>query len=285
MTDRQIGGASPRIYCIPATAAPIVAVLRRGPSEWWNVGRWQLDEPGYESGAWFRGRLYARRCDLSPDGRWLSYFALKGGSTWEAGDTYCAISRLPWLKALAAWPSCGTWTRGYHFVEERRNAWEIGEPQRGDVGPCRARYGMKAFRPVQFAAERHRGWRETPDCPPRFAGDSWDQRRNARMSKRQPEGELDLVVESVGRPGGEWGGDAVEGLRVSYWLEGRDDLCPLEEAQWADRDDRGRLLVATRRGALQIRRLRGFTAEVEFERDLAPLEPDPMSAPPWAEQW
>jgi len=32
--------APPRIYCIPATQAPVVAVFRRGPTDWSQVGRW-----------------------------------------------------------------------------------------------------------------------------------------------------------------------------------------------------------------------------------------------------
>jgi hypothetical protein len=30
----------PRIFCIPASRAAIVAVLRRGPTAWYHVGRW-----------------------------------------------------------------------------------------------------------------------------------------------------------------------------------------------------------------------------------------------------
>jgi hypothetical protein len=34
--------ALPRIYCIAATEAPVVAVFRRGPSNWAHVERWDL---------------------------------------------------------------------------------------------------------------------------------------------------------------------------------------------------------------------------------------------------
>jgi len=89
-----------------------VAVLRRGPSDWSHVGRWDVARGTYEPGAWIRANLYPQRCDLSPDGRWLCYFTLKGGARWDVGDTYVAISRLPWLTALAAWSTCGSWTSG-----------------------------------------------------------------------------------------------------------------------------------------------------------------------------
>jgi hypothetical protein len=57
---------------------------------------------------------------------------------------------------------------------------------------------------------------------------------------------------------------------------------PLDDVQWADWDERGRLLVATRCGKLQVRELRGLTCDVVFEHDLAPLAPDPTPAPAWA---
>src|SRR5262245_48312523 len=41
MTDGARPSA-PRIFCIPATRAPIVAVLRRGPSAWSHLGKWDL---------------------------------------------------------------------------------------------------------------------------------------------------------------------------------------------------------------------------------------------------
>ena len=67
---------SPRIYCIPATQAPVVAVFRRGPSNWAHIGRWDLAAKRYEHGAWLGGRLFPRRSDLSPDGQYLCYYAI-----------------------------------------------------------------------------------------------------------------------------------------------------------------------------------------------------------------
>jgi hypothetical protein len=59
----------------------VVAVIRRGPSDWWHVGRWDVgDDPPYQPGAWVRGTVYPQRCDLSPDGRWLCYFKLRGSA-------------------------------------------------------------------------------------------------------------------------------------------------------------------------------------------------------------
>ena len=78
-------------------------MIRRGPTSWCGIGRWDVATARYEHGAWLRGRIYPQRCDLSADGKWLCYFALQPSAGWELGWTYVAVSRLPWLYALAAW--------------------------------------------------------------------------------------------------------------------------------------------------------------------------------------
>ncbi len=269
----------PRIYCIPATKAPVVAVFRRGPTTWTHVGRWDLAKRRYEPGAWLGGRIFPRRSDISPDGRFLSYFAHKPSANWEHGEAYVALSKLPWLTALHASGTCSTWTRGYHFTEDR----DCGNP--GDA-KLPIPYGLRSIPVVQFANERRRGWEETTDSPPRDPRDAWDQRRNARIQKRQPGGDRLLCVESVGWAGGEFGVDqAVDGLRVSYWLEMDGEIELLNHLQWADWDQEGQLLVATRSGKIQIWHLDGDDSKMLFEEDLSLLEPNPVPAPAWAQRW
>ena len=95
-----------------------------------------------------------------------------------------------------------------------------------------------------------------------------------------------LCVESLGSAGGEFGVDqAVDGLRVRYALERAGDLELLDDVQWADWDADGRLLVATRSGRLQIRRLRAGGHDLTFDVDLAGFAPDPTPAPDWAARW
>lgn len=273
------GSVPPRIYCIPATKAPVVAVFRRGPTSWSHVGRWDLAKRSYEPGGWLRGRIFPRRSDLSPDGRFLCYFAHKPSATWEHGEAYMALSKLPWLTALYAFRTCGTWTRGYYFSEEKNS-------EEAEIAALPICYGLRPIPVIQFAIERRRGWSEAEDSEPRAAGDAWDQHRNARMRKRQPGGERVLGLESLGWAGGEFGVDqAVDGLRVSYWLEADNDLQLLDQAQWADWDQEGHLLVATRTGKLQAWTLGGNDWNLLFEEDLSLLEPKPAPAPAWAQQW
>ena len=272
------GTVPPRIYCIPATKAPIAAVFRRGPTDWSHVGRWDLKERRYEPGAWLGGRIFPRRSDLSPDGRFLCYFAHKPGATWEHGDAYVAMSKLPWLTALHAFGTCGTWTRGYYFTEDK-------DCENREDAKLPIPYGLRSIPVVQFANERRRGWAEAADSPKRDPSDTWDQHRNARMQKRQPGGGRLLCVESLGWAGGEFGVDqAVDGLRVNYWLEADRDIQVLTDLQWADWDREGRLLAATRSGKLQVRNVDG-DSDVLFEEDLSLLEPNPVPAPAWAQRW
>lgn len=272
-------GVPPRIYCIPALKAPIVAVFLRGPTNRSHVGRWDLAERRYEPGAWLRGRIFPRRSDLSPDGRFLCYFAHKPSATWEHGEAYVALSKLPWLTALQAFRTCGTWTRGYSFTEN-----EGSEKPEDPALPIP--YGLRSIAVIQFANERRRGWMEAADSPKRDPRDAWDERRNARIQKRQPGGSRLLCVESLGWAGGEFGANqAVDGLRVGYWLEVEGDIQLLDHLQWADWDSEGHLLVATRSGKLQVWNLNGGGLEVVFEEDLSLSKPNPVPAPAWAQRW
>jgi hypothetical protein len=269
----------PRIYCIPAIQAPVVAVFRRGPSNWSHIGRWDLAARRYEPGAWFGGRIFPRRSDLSPDGRYLCCFAHKPSARWEHGEAYVALSKLPWLTALHAFSTCGTWTRGYYFTEE-------GSRDDRQTERLPIPYGLRSNPVVQFANERRRGWIETEDSPARDPRDAWDERRNARMRKPQPYGTRVLCVESVGVAGGECGVDqSVDGLNVRYSLESKGDLEFLDDLQWADWSREGQLLAATRSGRLQMRDLEGGGPTIFFEEDLSNFDPKPTPAPTWAQHW
>jgi len=277
--------SSPRLFGIPATKAPVVAILRRGPSDWCQVGRWDLERDIYEPGAWLKGTIYPQKCDLSPDGRWLAYSAMKHPADWAAGSIYEAISRVPWLTALAAWEAGTTYTRGIHFTE-RPGTTNVGAPDVGDATPALARYGIELTRPIQFAVERRRGWAETADTAPRESGGPWDEKRRVTMEKAKP-GTADdgTVLRVTGR---------YAGFRASPdWYEPADysiaaadgSIRLLEGVQWADWDAGGRLLVATTVGRLQIRVLDGTTSQTVFDHDLTALVPELQPPPAIASEW
>src|SRR5215813_4344083 len=63
-----------------------------------------------------RGRIYERRCDLSPSGERLIYFA----ATYKAPyATWTAVSRPPFLTAVALWPKGDAWGGGGLFAKEK----------------------------------------------------------------------------------------------------------------------------------------------------------------------
>jgi hypothetical protein len=274
----------PRIFAIPATRAPVVAVLARGPSRWARVGRWDLEHDRFEHGAWMAATVYPQRCDLSPDGRWLAYFTLKPSSRWRAGWTYVAVSRLPWFTALAAWGTDGTWTRGVRFVEDPER-WTVGEPDEGDAAPIRARFGLEVRRAETFSVERDRGWVETEDTPPRAADDHWDERRARRVTMRKPRPSTDGTSLIVGGRFAAFRDVRNHDPEVWYAIERDGDLETLEDVQWAEWDGRGRLLVATTDGRLQVRDGDLTPAGARWEVDLAADEPDPRPPPDEARRW
>ena len=276
----------PRLFGIVATDSPVVAVLRRGPSEWSQVSRWDTEAGTFAPGSWIHANLYPQRCDLSPDGQWLAYFTLATRASWPVGPTYLAISRLPWLTALAAWGTCGTWSSGVHFVDDAQ-AWELGDPAAGDSEPLRRRYrlGLALTRPRAFAVERRHGWAERADSPPYDRGlDLWDERRAPRVTMEKarpgPPGATLTVRGSYaafrsGQPS--W-------AQVVYAVVEPGRHHRLEGAQWADWDRSGRLLVATTDGRLEVRD-DPWTAAVAWSVDAGSTRPDPIEPPPIARRW
>lgn len=277
---------SSRIFCIPALKAPIIAVIRRGPSAWSHLGKWDLDRRAYLPGGWIRANLYPQRCDLSPDGRWFCYFTLKMSARWKAGATYVAISRLPWLTALVAWGTSGTWTRGVHFVEDK-NVWKVGEPDEGDVAPCRSRFGIAVTEPATFAVERRRGWTESAGSPQRGRDDMWDLRRvgELKMEKIRPRSSKAVSLRVHGYFTAFRSGPPGRTKDFCYEIIENGKLTPLEDAQWADWSADGRLLVATTDGKLQIRDYSGSATSAQSEMDLRSLTPNPSPPPHEAHQW
>src|SRR5262245_60641628 len=247
-----------------------------------HLGRWDLQTPSYEPGAWLRGTIYPQRCDLSPDGRWFAYFAMKQSADWDLGATYVAFSRLPWLTALVAWGIGGAWTRGMQFMDDVSDR-AGGPPGLGDLGAVYEHFGLRMSRADSFAVERRRGWTETADTPPRDPGDAWDEARGDRivMEKSRPgsDGWERLTVDGTYAAIRE-----LHGVRtgVRYELHRGNERTRLDDVQWADWDADGRLLVATMDGRLQIRE---DATSASWEANEGAFEPDPAPPPAEASEW
>jgi len=110
----------PRLHVILARDAKVAVVFRRGPSKSVCTMLWDRKRDTFRIGQWFRGRIYERRADLSPDGKFLIYFAMNGKVDSETGGSWTAISRAPWLKAIVLLAKGDCWHGGGLFTGDRQ---------------------------------------------------------------------------------------------------------------------------------------------------------------------
>lgn len=238
-----------RIHVLLARDAPVGVVIRRGPSKSVCTLKWDRLSDRFEPGQWLRGRIYERRSDLSPDGSYLIYFAMNGRWNGPAKGSWTAISRAPFLKAVAFFPKGDCWNGGGLFTG-RCEYWlndGYGHQKTRDTGEVRR---DTEYRPVgavgneclgvYFPRLLRDGWRliERQDRTPRRArwpaethvfekpvAQGWLLRKLAHASLEHPSGtgcywdEHELV--HGGRPvvpcaGWEWA--EVDGSRL-VWAE------------------------------------------------------------------
>lgn len=152
-----------KLFVIPARNAPIAAIIRRGPSAWYHLIRWDTRRDQFEHGAWFKGRIYEDKCDLSPDGALFLYFVHQGsrGET-KFTHAWTAVSRFPWLTAIAVWPQGTTYGGGGRFIGARDIAlrafcYDSGPKTHPDYPP-------RGLRVVDAEAELHRSADLVPDA-------------------------------------------------------------------------------------------------------------------------
>jgi hypothetical protein len=229
-----------RIHVLLARDAPFGVVIRRGPARHVALLGWDRETDRFERGQWLKGRIYEHRCDLSPDGKHFLYFALNARWHQEAKGSWTALSRAPYLKALALWPEGDTWGGGGLFLSNQKY-WLTngpGEPLRDESGlRCIATLPAPisgfADRGLYFARIQRDGWTKRPDLSATHAitvfekplSDEWMLRKRAHM----------MAPNAPGR---------------SYYFDEHDlvnthtgEISPHPEWEWADRD-RDRLVWA-----------------------------------------
>ncbi|KAF1719948.1 hypothetical protein [Pseudoxanthomonas wuyuanensis] len=243
-----------RIHVLLAREAPLGVVIRRGPSKSVAALLWDRKTDAFKLGQWLKGRIYERRCDLSPDGKHLLYFAMNGKWETEAKGAWTAISRAPFLKALAIFPKGDCWHGGGLWTGNRSYWLNDG-------------YGHTVLRDAT-SLRRDAAWQPPAnyggECPgvyyPRLLRDGWtlvEQDKNDRLKDRFvfekpcPSGWIlrKIAHAEIGAPPG----------KGCYWDEhelihpssGVSIACPHWE--WADLD-RKRLVWATE-GRLEAARL------------------------------
>lgn len=109
----------PRLHGIVARDAPFAVVFRRGPSRQTAVLGWNLDTDEVSLGQWLMGRIFVRRCDLSPDGRHLIYFTMHNSRPADLDVCWTAVSRAPYLTALHIYGWDHAWNGGGLWLDNR----------------------------------------------------------------------------------------------------------------------------------------------------------------------
>ena len=107
-----------RVHILLAREASLGVAIRRGPSKRVCTVLWDRRNDQFQVGQWLNGRIYERRSDLSPDGKYLIYFAMNGRWDSEAKGSWTAISRAPYLKAIAMFPKGDCWHGGGLFTSK-----------------------------------------------------------------------------------------------------------------------------------------------------------------------
>lgn len=106
----------PRLWIVHRPENNHALVIRRGPSKQTAFFGWNRETNEISPGQWLKGRVYPKRCDLSPDGQYVIYFALNGKWDREGKGAWTAISRYPYLQALDFWPKGDAWNGGGMFL-------------------------------------------------------------------------------------------------------------------------------------------------------------------------
>ena len=312
-----------RLHFLLAREAPVGVLLRRGPSRWVRLIKWNVAEDRFEAGQWFKGRIYEKRCDLSPDGTKFIYFAQKINQRTlndpEYSYAWTAISRPPYLTAVALWRKGDCWNGGGLF-ETNSRVW-LNHLPGGSLHPDHRPERLEVIDKIEGRGEDQTvldkrlardGWRLIQPWNGRFVESAFALSQKRLMEKglsfdemlaeslRLKLYELDTnsgyVTEAPEiREGPSVDGRltlrmvmAVRGFRPIYAFSMRSPsgtTVPIEGAEWADWDQRGRVVFA-RRGKLFAVQPDSTTAWEERElADFNAHKREPIEAPDWARVW
>ncbi len=115
---KALKSSYPRIHVLIARKAKRAVIMRRGPSKQVCSMLWDLKTNHFSVGQWLKGRIYERRSDISPNGKYMIYFAMNGKWNSETKGAWTAISKVPYLKALTLYAKGDCWNGGGLFIDD-----------------------------------------------------------------------------------------------------------------------------------------------------------------------
>jgi len=308
-----------RLHFLLAREAPVGVLFRRGPSRWVRLIRWNVADDTFDLGQWFKGRIYEKRSDLSPDGTKVIYFAQKINrrTLTDPGFTYAwtAISRPPFLTALGLWPKGDCWNGGGLFETNARVLLNHADASPHESHPAK---GLDVISAVVALGEDNSvldrrlsrdGWRLVQPWQGRFIESPYALAHQEMMERGLSVEEMmkesfrrnlhELSTDSghitdapeIREKARPIGGDTLvmtlhlDKFARRYKFRLRETRLPaLNGAEWADWDQRGRLAFA-RDGKLVVAEKAGERWTVRGLADFNAQKPEAMVAPAWATEW
>ena len=224
-----------RLFLMIAHNASVGVILRRGPTGWTQLIKWNIEKDYFELGQWFKGRIYEEKCDLSPNGNSLVYFASKYGdrqTNSEISSTWTAMSRPPYFTAIGLWPNGGTTYGGGGIWSD--DATLLLNHTLIKSHPELISKGISVVSlPVEQGDLRTIFER-------RLNRDGWKRIQEGRHKSGQPEiwersfpaPDTSILFER-----------SVAARKWKFYLKQKNDALEIVNAQWVDQDHHGRLIV------------------------------------------
>lgn len=288
----------PRLYVLLARGSSRAVIFRRGPSSQVQLIKWNLDDDSFEFGQWLKGRIYERRCDLSPDGELLVYFA---ADFRRSIGSWTAVSRPPFLTALALWPKGDCWGGGGQFFSDTRLllnhqqdemtlASGFSTPSWFSIAPCGDWSGRGEDDPIWSSRLARDGW-SLVSSPERTKDDHgaeiwiefdppirWERAHPLWPRKYT----LEMSILGIKERNGRW-------YRIEHRVRGEKGyIGAIGRSEWAEWSNDGDLLFAQSGCLYRLRPVKGrFGAIEETEQiaDFNDLQFQRVEPPEKAQSW
>ena len=287
-----------RLFVLLARKSPRAVILRRGPTKQVQLISWNTERDTFVPGQWLKGRIYERRCDLSPDGDLLIYFAAKHRPPF---GSWTAVSHPPYFTALALWPKGDCWGGGGLFDASNRvalNHWpnqmQIADGFRLSKGmqvrPFGARPGWGEDFPIWSVRMKREGWTCTSEGEVRkrelTEGISWEYDPPITWQRPHPIAQKSLLLEmqihGIHESNGSW-------YVIRYCVRRESEKSDnLGRTDWADWDNNGDLLFSQAGALFRCPFHNGALAPSEEAAQLADFSAnrfENVEAPASAQRW
>lgn len=272
VTGKNVGKILPdcRLRFAFAPKANRGVIVRRGPSKWVRLILWDTNTDKFTPGQWLNGPI--RSFDLSPNGEHFIYFVSYHKT--RAPGLWVALSKPPYLTALAMWPISDAWGGFCSFIDQRKIYIEKGMHQPSlELSPDfkLRKYSLTDGRYNQDWKMERDGWSATvPEDHPTGWGKYYLEWKKVSQKEN-----LTLSRQNM-KP---------SGTKPDFWLEGSAGKIKLVNVERADFDPQGNLVLA-KEGSI-------YRASYEENNRLVLNElanfnnqtPEELEAPSHAKRW